>query len=223
MSTTKSSNRRDVSKRIGILGGSFDPVHYGHIYPAIETVKWLNLAHLHLLPAYVSPHKTGTTATAKQRKEMLELACQNIPELKIDCRELNKPTPSFTINTIKAIRAEFPTCQLFFIMGMDSLLNFTRWHQWQEILEHSHLVINARPNYELAKAHPETHQKLSKYFVDDLNALTGLNSGRIVFHQQVKLNISSTELRLAISKQTFDQEKLPKAVINYIKQHNLYQ
>jgi nicotinate-nucleotide adenylyltransferase len=209
-------------QRIGILGGTFDPVHFGHITPAIENAKWLALDQLYLLPAHIPPHKNSTIATAEQRKSMVELVCQNSPLLQMDDRELAKNTPSYTVESIKEISYSHKNTQLFFIIGMDSLLNFTSWYQWENILKHCHLVVNIRPNYELRNLSLICQQSLSEHFINDLNEIKDLKSGKILFHQQIAIDISSTEIRCELQKNIFNEEKLPSEVINYIKQNNLY-
>ncbi len=209
--------------RIGILGGTFDPIHYGHIFPAIATAKWLQLETLHLLPAHIPPHKSSTTASVSQRMQMVELVCQQQPLLRLDKRELLRDKPSYTIDTLKELKREQSNSQLFFVMGMDSLLNFTLWHQWQEILKLCHLVVNIRPGYPLTEQLNSLTPKLRENIVHSLNHLTDLEAGKIIIHQQLALDISSTELRKDIANNLFNNNKIPQVVIDYIQQQKLYQ
>mgnify|MGYP000091352832 FL=1 len=208
--------------RIGILGGTFDPIHIGHINPALENAKWLSLDKLYLLPAHIPPHKNHTTANASHRKAMVELVCQQYPNLQLDDRELNKNTPSYTVESLQDINKQYPNSQVFFIIGMDSLLTFTRWYRWSDILKLCHLVVNTRPDYDLEKLKKACHQSLSPYFTDDLKALESIKSGKIVFHQNTNIDISSTQIRHELSQGKFDKNKLLVKVIDYIKQHRLY-
>lgn len=209
-------------QRIGILGGTFDPIHFGHINPALENAQWLSLDQLYLLPARIPPHKKQTTANAEHRQAMVELVCQEFPSLQLDNRELLINSPSYTIQSIKDISEQFQQSQIFFIIGMDSLLTFTRWYQWQEILNFCHLVVNTRPNYDIKKLPETCYQSLSQYFIGNINEVSNIKYGKIIFHQQADLNISSTKIRQELKVNTFDENKLPANVINYIKQHQLY-
>lgn len=208
--------------RLGILGGTFDPIHRGHTSSAIQTANWLKLKEIYLLPAHIPPHKVSTGATAMQRKAMVELVCKQHPELKVDARELLRTTPSYTIDTLKEIKQQHPNSQVFFILGMDSILQFTQWHKWQEILEHCHIVVNARPQYQWFENSSSYNVALSSYFADNLEQLTYLEAGKVIFHQQQELDISSTEIRTEISNNIFDDKKLTASVIDYIKQQQLY-
>lgn len=219
------SLKKPVNKtmqRVGILGGTFDPIHYGHITPAIENANWLSLDQLHLLPAHIPPHKEQTTVNAEHRKAMVELACQQFKILQLDSRELLKNSPSYTVESIKDISEQYQDAQVFFIIGMDSLLTFTSWYQWQNILKHCHLVVNTRPEYDVNKLSETCHQSLSPYFINELNELGSTKSGKIVFHQHTNIDTSSTAIRRELKANIFDEKKLLPNVINYIQHHQLY-
>ncbi len=230
MSTLK-SNQADKTntafQRLGILGGTFDPIHNGHINTAIETAKWLALDTIQLMPAHIPPHKTSTVATPLQRKKMVALACQSHPVLQLDSRELLRNHPSYTVDTLQEIHQENAHYQLFFIIGMDSFIQFTTWHRWQDILNLCHLVVNDRPRYEKGQMAQTLLQKnnyhcLSPYFADDLSSISTLKAGKILFHQQTPFDISSTEIRTALAQNTVENTMLPQAVLNYIQQQQLY-
>lgn len=220
--TKKDYEQSKTFQRIGILGGTFDPIHYGHITPAIENANWLSLDHFYLLPAHIPPHKAQTTVNAEHRKSMVELVCQKYPILQLDTRELLKHSPSYTVESIKDISEQYKGAQVFFIIGMDSLLTFTSWYQWQEILKYCHLVVNTRPEYDIKKLPQACHQSLSQYFINDLTELNTIKSGKIIFHQHANINISSTLIREELKANIFDEKKLLHNVINYIQKHQLY-
>ena len=209
-------------QRIGVLGGTFDPIHFGHITPALDNAKWLSLDQLYLLPTHIPPHKEQTAASATHRHAMVELVCQQFPIFQVDTRELLKNSPSYTVESVKDISEQYQNSQIFFIIGMDSLLTLTSWFRWEEILKYCHLVVNTRPEYNLKKLPQTCHESLSQYFIDDINALNNIKSGNIIFHQRAHLDISSTNIRQELKANIYDENKLTPEVIKYIKQHQLY-
>jgi len=212
--------------RIGILGGTFDPIHHGHLNPAKQVAQWLDINKITLLPAHIPPHKSSTSADALQRKEMVSLVCQNDPLFELDARELTRHTPSFTVETLKEIKRDNPNSQIFFIIGMDSLLNFTSWHQWQEILTLCHLVVNSRPCYDLSTMNNETNTLLKNHRATQLSEIKQCESGRIFIHENQHWDVSSTELRTQLKVQLKHQQTahnaIPDCVLNFITQEQLY-
>lgn len=212
-----------IKKRIGFFGGTFDPIHYGHIKPAISVKNYLQLDQLFLLPAHIPPHKTQTFSSAPHRLAMAKLVNQHESSFQIDIRELHRSTPSYTVDSLAEIAAEYKNAQLFFIVGMDSLLNFTQWHQWQNILTLCHLVVNVRANYSINDLSITCHQQLAKHFSENLNDLATVNHGRIFINRGGAFDISSTDIRGEITEGILDYDKMPDYIIDYIKQHQLYQ
>lgn len=208
--------------RVGVLGGTFDPIHYGHIQPAINVAKQLALDELTLMPAHIPPHKQATHVSAAHRLKMTELAAEAFPFINVDGRELARDTPSYTSETLAQISQERPDIQLFFLVGMDSLLTFTRWHQWRDILTHCHLIVSVRPGYDKSLLSVEDQAALRRYICDSTKTLQHDKAGKIHLLNQPTVNISSTQLRAAISQGRFDHTMQPQSVIDYIKRHNLY-
>jgi len=221
-----SLNKLKQLTRIGILGGTFDPIHFGHINPAINAAKWLKLSQLTLLPAHIPPHKNQTTASALHRKAMVSLVCDGSPLFKLDDRELLRNSPSYTVETLKEIKKEQPQSQLFFIIGMDSLLSFTSWHQWREILSNCHLVVNARPEHSLESANDETRMLLEQFLVKNIEEIGDKPAGNIIIREHGNWSISSTQIRAKLSSQSKNKQNisdfLPESVKNYIQQQKLY-
>lgn len=210
------------SKLIALLGGTFDPIHLGHILPAQETAKWLGVEKLLLIPVHMPPHKSGTHANAKHRANMVSLACNTDKIFKLDTRELNRQTRSYTIDTLKEIKAEQPNADLYFIMGMDSLLTFTTWHCWQEILTLCNLVVNIRPGYNHQTLEASLAPELKARLIYNLAQIQLQKTGQILIHENQEVNISSTEIRAKIKSARDFSQDLPKQVYDYIKQHKLY-
>ncbi|MFT5756122.1 MAG: nicotinate-nucleotide adenylyltransferase [Alteromonadaceae bacterium] len=209
-------------KRIGIFGGTFDPIHLGHIHTAKQTALWLNLDKLFILPSHLPPHKTKTSANTQQRLNMVELVCRQDSSLTLDKRELNKNTPSYTVETLQEIKNEYPQAQLFFIIGMDSLLTFSTWHKHQEILSLCHLVVNSRPSYTLDKKNIELTQLLANHQINHPDELQQQKAGGILIHDTKEWHISSTEIRKRIKNNLNCDDLLLKCVISYINKEELY-
>jgi len=207
---------------IGILGGTFDPIHLGHINPGKDLLDWLGLKELVLMPAAIPPHKAGTGATAEQRAAMVKLVCDREKVFHCDERELKRAAASYTVETLLEIKKQHPHQRIFFIIGMDSLFTFTRWHKWQEILTLCHLVVNTRPGYEIAAMPAETRQLLAKHQAMDVSELKQSLAGRVILAPQSHWDISSTQIRQAIKSNSDCQHLLPAPVLAYIHKHQLY-
>lgn len=215
---------------IGILGGTFDPIHLGHTLPAKAVADYLSLTEVLLIPANIPPHKATPNVSAKQRAEMVHLACSTELSFICDERELKRDGNSYTVDTLKELTSAYSQHTLHFIIGLDSLLTFTRWHKHQEILSLCHLVVNTRPNYQLDNLDQATKSLLSKHQVHNLSDLKQHKSGSIfllpsklpTYHDQLHLDISSTEIRHQLAKNEDCQQYLAPNVLNFINKHNLY-
>jgi len=214
----------NTPKRLALLGGTFDPIHNGHILPAKNVAKWLDIQQVSLMPAHLPPHKNTVSASAEQRVNMVKLVCHNEPLFICDQRELKRNSLSYTIDTLKEIKNEQPDTQIFFIIGMDSLLTFTQWHQWQEILTLSHLVVNCRPNYPLTTLTADTQNLLATHKLDDNFQPQNItkDAGYILFPPEVNVEISSTAIKTKLKAQQSCKGLLPENVLNYIEKHQLY-
>ena len=206
---------------IGLLGGTFDPIHFGHLRPALDILHKLQLARVTLIPNHQPPHRDQPGTSSAQRLAMVKLAIDNCPELSVDEREMQRDTLSYTVDTLRELRAELPDTPLCFLMGMDSLLSFTRWHRWQEILDLCHLVVSHRPGW-----HPPTEgltaDLLARHQLDDPAGVHRQLAGRIVLVKQTELAISSTQIRRLCRDGLSSQYLLPDAVRHYIADHHLY-
>jgi len=218
MNTTK----HKAPKLIALLGGTFDPIHLGHILPGQETATWLGASQLQLIPAHIPPHKAGTHASAKQRAEMVALVCDNSDVFSLDSRELKRHKRSYTVDTLREITAEQPSADLYFIMGMDSLLTFTQWQDWQEILNLCNLVVNIRPGYPHQTLEALLAPALKSRLVDNLSQLQQQQNGQIILHESSSVDISSTQIRAKIKAGLPYRHYLPESVFQYIEQHQLY-
>mgnify|MGYP005987894691 CR=1 FL=1 len=215
---------------IGILGGTFDPIHLGHTLPAKVVAEHLSLDEILFIPANIPPHKATPNVSAKQRATMVKLACETEPLFHCDERELQRDGYSFTVDTLKELSQVYPKSRLFFIIGLDSLLTFTTWHQYQEILSLCHLVVITRPNYQLSTLNPATKALLDKHQVEDIKVLNNSNAGGIIllpsrlpnYDDHLYLNVSSSEIRQRLINKQSCQHLLPPNVFAFINKNKLY-
>ncbi|PCI63547.1 MAG: nicotinate-nucleotide adenylyltransferase [Gammaproteobacteria bacterium] len=213
------------SHPIAILGGSFDPIHFGHIKPVIYAAKLLDIQQVLLMPAYVSPHKKNTVANTRQRLAMIELVCREYPLFKAEPRELLKEHRSYTLDTLQEISQEDPQQQCYFFIGMDSLLNFTKWYKYQEILRFCQLIVYTRPNYNLKNINNETKSLLRQYKLKDSKQLEQQQCGGILLiscPEDIEQDISSSHIRAKLKQQQNCQHLMPTSIIKYICDHQLY-
>ncbi|MCE9679018.1 nicotinate-nucleotide adenylyltransferase [Shewanella sp. AS1] len=214
--------------RIGILGGTFDPIHFGHIRPALAVQQALTLDQLWLMPNHIPPHKAQPNSNSAHRLAMAQLVCEQYPPFSVCDIEINRESPSYSVVTLQTLRERHPKDQLLFIMGMDSFIKLPSWYQWQRLLELCHIVVCRRPGWTLTD-HPQMMQLLEKHrgepaLLDDPNALHGA-----IFQVEIaEQPYSSTALRalLTESDEVTNQAQLAKAlpadVWDYIKRHRLY-
>lgn len=206
-------------ENIAILGGTFDPIHKGHIACGHHVANWLNLDEVILLPAHIPPHKQTTSASALHRAAMVKCVCQQDVLFKSDNRELERQTPSFTVETLTEIKKQKPSSRLYFIIGMDSLLALTTWKKWQQILTLCNLVVNPRPNYHLSQLSRSDLALLSPYLKNNDQYAS---FGQILFSPPLEQNVASSIIRPLIKQNNNWQSYLPSSVAHYIKHHQLY-
>ena len=206
---------------IGILGGTFDPVHFGHLRSALDIAQDLNLASIHLMPNSTPPHKSQPVASNQQRIALLTLATQDCRQLVIDRREIISGGLSYSVLALTQLRAELPDTPLCFLMGMDSLLSLTSWHRWQELLSLCHIVVSQRPGWAIPTS-GEIAELLNQHQCNDYHELAKQLSGKIIIYQAHPLAISSSQIRTLRQQHKSIQYLLPESVIEYITQQNLY-
>lgn len=207
-----------------LYGGTFDPVHYGHLKPVEILANLIGLQRVIIMPNNVPPHRPQPEATSEQRKEMLTLAIADKPLFRLDERELRRNTPSWTSQTLQEWRAEQgPDKPLAFIIGQDSLLNFPTWHQYETILENSHLLVCRRPGYPLTMREPQYQQWLEAHLTDNVEDLHNQPAGKIYLAETPWFDISATLIRERLQQGLDCDDMLPSSVLAYINQHGLYQ
>ena len=208
-----------VSQSIGILGGTFDPIHYGHLRAAVDVAESFNLSQIRLIPSARPPHREQPQATAEQRLEMLHLAVAGNHLFKVDDRELHREGASYTVDTLLSLRQEFPQSPLYLIMGTDAFFHIQSWHRWDELLNLAHIVVMQRPGERLTM--PE--QLLSWYQNNVVKDDSKQLSGHIWPITVSQLEISATDIRAKVERDLTPKFLLPDVVIQYINKWDLYQ
>lgn len=217
------------SKRhtIALFGGTFDPVHFGHLRMALELRQALGFDEMRLVPSHQPRHRRGPGASPQHRRQMLALALRDCDELQLDERELNRAGPTFTVDTLQELRGELGAeVSISFCMGLDSLLTLPSWHRWERLLELAHLVVVKRPGWQL----PQRDSGGAEAEVAELiercgGTQTHLHSeagGRLVIREQTLLPISATHIRHLIGRGQSPRFLLPAAVLQYIEDNQLY-
>ncbi len=211
-----------MSKRaIAIFGGTFDPVHYGHLRAAAEVSEQLGVADFRLLPAGRPPHREGTWAEARHRMAMLELALAPHADLSVDDREVQRGGPSYMADTLASIREEAADTPIMLCLGQDAANHLDHWHEWQHLLELAHLVVMTRPDAEPGYSEALTEHLVGR-FVDSPELLMNRSAGCVCNVNVTRLAISSTDIRQQIADGRNPRFLLPSTVLAYIRKHGLY-
>lgn len=207
---------------VGILGGTFNPIHLGHLRAAVELVARLDLSTLRVIPCAQPPHRPEPAISALARVEMVRLAVAGVEELCVDERELRRPGPSYTVDTLRELRMEYPTTPLCLVMGSDAFSNLTTWHEWEQLIELAHLVVIARPGAR-PPLNPRLAQLVRECEVNEARTLHQALSGLLLFQEITPLAISSSEIRRLVEAKQSIRYLVPDAVHDYILTHGLYQ
>jgi nicotinate-nucleotide adenylyltransferase len=179
---------------IGIFGGTFDPIHYGHLRTAFELLEAINFTELRFVPAGRPPHRAATHAAPDIRAALVSAAIEGEPRFVLDERELRRAGPSYTVDTLRDLRAEHPARSLCLILGMDAFLGLPDWHQWQDILGLAHLVVAHRPGWRA----PETGalgELLASHRTERASGLHEASAGLVYIRAVTQLEISSSAIR----------------------------
>ncbi|WP_129232748.1 nicotinate-nucleotide adenylyltransferase [Cronobacter condimenti] len=204
-------------------GGTFDPIHYGHLRAVEALAKEANLTQVTMLPNNVPPHRPQPGASSVQRKAMVELAIAGNPLFRLDDRELQRPTPSWTSETMAQLRHESgPDAPLAFLIGQDSLLTLRTWHRYESLLNCCHLLVCRRPGYPVEMKTAEDRQWLAARLASDARELHRQPAGKIYLADTPLYPISATDIRTRLARQQPCDDLLPQAVLDYIHHHALY-
>lgn len=206
---------------VGVLGGTFDPVHYGHLRPALELLQDLSLRELRLIPGRIPPHRGAPLVASAERLELLQAAVADIPGLTVDDRELHRDGPSYTVDTLVSLRRELGTRPVCFALGADAFLGLPTWHRWREIAEHAHLVVMGRPGHEICMA-PVLRDWATPRVLRRRCGLRRRAGGGVWFHPVSQLDISATEVRRLMAQGRSARCLMPEAVWRRVAGDGLY-
>lgn len=210
-----------MQKHIGILGGTFDPIHNGHLSCALYVQQHCELDEVRLMPCHLPPHRATPGVSSEQRAAMVQLAITPYPQLKLERLELNKASPSYTVDSLQLLNEQEPDSRFYFIIGMDSLCYFRSWKNWQAILERTHLLVCQRPGY--SQHDGDAPALLQQFGVTNQASLRQHHSGCIMLLANPLTDISASEIRHKLQQHHSPEKTLAPAVLNYIKTQQLYQ
>ena len=206
---------------MGVFGGTFDPIHYGHLRTAFEMLQVLRFDEVRFIPCGDPPHRGTTFASASERLRMVELATAGQNGFVVDDRELRRQGPSYSIDTLLSLREEFVDRALGLIVGMDAFLGLRGWHRWAELLDVAHIIVAHRPGWKAPDMGPlgEMITEFGTHRVDDLHTAP---HGRVHIHAVTQLEISSTEIRELVAAGRDPRFLLPDSVRDEIAGSGCY-
>ncbi|MEN3113410.1 nicotinate-nucleotide adenylyltransferase [Uliginosibacterium paludis] len=210
---------------LGILGGTFDPIHAGHLRMALEARDALGLEVVRLIPAGQPPHRGQPGTPAADRLRMVELAVAGVPELEVDPAEVLAPQASYTILTLERLRHELGANRpLVLLMGADAFLGLAGWHRWQELFAHAHVAVATRPGYSLQAQQMDAALAtvFQTRFCEDARQLATRPAGLISGFSMTPLAISATSIRDHLALGRSPRFLVPDPVLDYIQDHHLY-
>jgi nicotinate-nucleotide adenylyltransferase len=215
-------------RALGIVGGTFDPIHYGHLRLGAEVMKALGLPEVRMIPAGVPPHREPPVASAADRMAMTELGCAEFPGLVADGREIARPGPSYTVVTLQSLHAEDPSLPLLLIIGSDAFAGLAGWHKWEQLFTLAHLVVVQRPGEAAppGAAPPALREQWDRRLTTDPSRLSRQLAGAIIRQAITPQLISSTAVRAALAQGAAGRAEirglLPSSVLAYIDRNQLY-
>ena len=205
-----------MNKLIGILGGTFDPIHYGHLRPALDIMQQVGLSEVRFIPNRSPPHREIPILSDKQRAELVQLAIIDTPKFVLDDRELHRDGPSYMVDTLQSLKDDFPDDILCLMMGLDAFNGLQQWHRWNSILELSHIIVTTRPGVEMAQF--ATQEAISLNLTDDPQSLLQRPAGQILLQSVTQLDISASQIRRYLSLGQSTQYLLPETVREKLEQ-----
>jgi|TARA_B110000305_G_scaffold29276_2_gene27527 nicotinate-nucleotide adenylyltransferase len=217
-----------ISSRIGVLGGTFDPIHFAHLRLAEEVAEAFLLDTVRLIPSADPPHRTSPGASAQDRLRMVRLALESAGDhLVADGSELERVGKSYMVDTLKALREENPSESISLILGTDAFIELMTWYEWQQLFTLAHIIVASRPNLPISQLKNKLKGELFAEFEQrnsrDYNTISSSTHGLIYTYEFTSLEVSGTSLRKRIQNGLSLKYLLPDNVINYIQDYSLYE
>jgi len=206
---------------MALFGGTFDPVHYGHLRCADEARQKLGLKDLYLLPAGNPPHRDAPQATAKQRLDMLQLACPEFPHLVVDDREIRRDGPSYMVDTLQELRTGFQDRPILLLIGQDAANLLHTWFHWEQLFTFAHIVILTRPGADTQYI-PKLAKQIQTRAASSVQELHRSKAGLVLPLEVESIDVSATGIKSMICAGRSPGAMLPAAVLEYINKNRLY-
>ncbi len=203
----------------GIFGGTFDPVHNGHLKAIAAVSKQCQFECVHIIPSASPPHRSQPHASARQRLEMVALAIAGLDRYNLDDRELKRDSPSWTCDTVRSLQADYPDRKFCLVAGVDVLRDLADWYLVDELVKRVHFVVMQRPGWSFPDPLPDWWRRGWTARLDDLRKY---RAGKFYEVNPEPVAVSATEIRAAVSQGMDVSDRLPTAVWDYICAHNLY-
>ena len=216
--------KRDRSAPIGIMGGTFDPIHFGHLRLAQEAAEILGLECVRWIPAGQPSHRNAPMASAVHRLKMVKVAIARNPHFELDEAEIRQKRPSYTVETLERLRREFGAKRpIVLLLGTDSFRNLTTWERWHDLFELAHIFVGLRPGHSLTPGGmPPALAAQWHTRTGTPDQLLAQPAGRVVIYATTALDISATAIRSHFAQRLVPRFLLPSAVLEYIEAHGLY-
>jgi nicotinate-nucleotide adenylyltransferase len=209
---------------IGVYGGTFDPIHFGHLRPAMEILQAFGLSQIRFIPCGVPPHREAPRATPEQRVAMLECAIEGVPEFVCDTREIRRDGPSYMLDTLRSLQATTADEACALILGMDAFAAFHTWHRWRDILGYCNLLVMQRPEFaaEQVLSEPQLLELVREARVPGVAEFVNEAPGKLLFYPVTQLDISSSRIREWITQGRSLRYLMPERVIALIEEQGIY-
>lgn len=209
---------------VGVFGGTFDPIHFGHLRLAEEMAEVLGLSRVVFIPAGQPPHRGAPRTDAKHRQEMVRRAIAGNTRFAVDAREVQSPRPSYTVDTLTALRAELGAEQpVWLLLGADAFLGLPTWHAWRQLFDLANIAVAQRPGTRSMQSDTMQEPLKSELLKRQVAEPTAAGpSGSVLLRDMTPLEISATAIRTTLAQQGSARYLLPDAVLDYIHEHQLY-
>ncbi|WP_455220446.1 nicotinate-nucleotide adenylyltransferase [Kaarinaea lacus] len=212
---------------IGIFGGTFNPVHWGHIRTALELKNALAMDTMLMVPCGIPPHRDEPDTSPEIRLAMLRAAIAEYDDLQVDDRELRREGPSYTIDTLRSLRGEKGNIPIGLCVGVDAFVALDTWHQWQHLIEFAHIIVVHRPGWPIEELEQQVSAELKamihEHKVANSAGLHEHPAGYVLMQKVTDIDISSSDIRQRIAQGKPINDMVPPQVLEIIESHNLYQ